>query len=308
MRRVRHTTRRLGAGSKRISSQRATTRSVAGSREFIDSCLVHCSPSLPINVWRYELTLHFGRHVLLVTRGPAVHSNSSLACSGSAGECDVTYEQDMTAQGRKCGVNDPTKILAALSRRSTVIVQLGVKGDRFTSESRWLWGPSFLSLDERDWPTYPQQISDLSDTDPKVRKECTVLTLQSNGEEDSIKTLITRSSSWHCLLVIGTQILDENRLHTVFCNVEETVNGRPLTPNPNDLSDLEPLTPLHLLRTESITVDTGKEPHISETYRRKGVADFQDSGSLRDPGVRPSSSEGPRAHSDSQHLAQVAGR
>ncbi len=67
----------------------------------------------------------------------------------------------------------------------------GVEGDRFTSESRWLRGPSFLSLDERDWPTYPQQISYLCDSDPEVRKECIVLTLQSNGEEDSIKTLIT---------------------------------------------------------------------------------------------------------------------
>ncbi len=52
-------------------------------------------------------------------------------------------------------------------------------------------GPLILSLDERDWPTCPQQISDLSDSDPEVRKECTVLTLLSNGEEDNIKTLIT---------------------------------------------------------------------------------------------------------------------
>ncbi len=62
-------------------------------------------------------------------------------------------------------------------------------------------GTLILSLDERDWPTFPQQISDLSDSDPKVRKECTALTLQSNGEEDSIKTLITRYSSWYRLLV-----------------------------------------------------------------------------------------------------------
>ncbi|XP_042221149.1 uncharacterized protein LOC121865697 [Homarus americanus] len=47
--------------------------------------------------------------------------------------------------------------------------------------------------------------------------------------------------------VLGTQVLDNERLNTLFCAVEEIVNVRPITPVSNDPRDLEALTPLHLL-------------------------------------------------------------
>ena len=43
------------------------------------------------------------------------------------------------------------------------------------------------------------------------------------------------------------QNLDEEGLHTVFCEVEAIINSRPITKASTDLNDLEALTPNHLL-------------------------------------------------------------
>ena len=48
-------------------------------------------------------------------------------------------------------------------------------------------------------------------------------------------------------VTIGKSILDDERLATIFCEVEGILNNRPLTPNPDDPTDDEPLTPNHLL-------------------------------------------------------------
>ena len=47
--------------------------------------------------------------------------------------------------------------------------------------------------------------------------------------------------------VVGTQVLDDERLRTLFCEVESIINSRPLTKVSDDPKDLEPLTPNHLL-------------------------------------------------------------
>ena len=46
---------------------------------------------------------------------------------------------------------------------------------------------------------------------------------------------------------IRNQVLDDERLSTIFCEVESILNSRPLVPLSSDPSDLEPLTPNHLL-------------------------------------------------------------
>ena len=69
--------------------------------------------------------------------------------------------------------------------------------------------------------------------------------------------------------VIGSQILDEQRLHTLFCAVEEIVNGRPITPISDDPNDLGALTPLHLLRMDSDTFPIGDDRTLADTYRRR---------------------------------------
>lgn len=47
--------------------------------------------------------------------------------------------------------------------------------------------------------------------------------------------------------VLRQQKLDDDGLHTVFCEVEAILNDRPITKLSDDLNDLEPLTPNHLL-------------------------------------------------------------
>ena len=47
--------------------------------------------------------------------------------------------------------------------------------------------------------------------------------------------------------VLHQQKLDDDGLHTVFCEVEAILNDRPITKLSEDANDLEPLTPNHLL-------------------------------------------------------------
>ena len=47
--------------------------------------------------------------------------------------------------------------------------------------------------------------------------------------------------------VLKEQTLDDEGLHTLMCEIEYTINDRPITKNTDHHSDLEPLTPNHLL-------------------------------------------------------------
>ncbi|XP_042214951.1 uncharacterized protein LOC121861369 [Homarus americanus] len=47
--------------------------------------------------------------------------------------------------------------------------------------------------------------------------------------------------------IVGTQVLDEYRLQTLFCEVEAIINNRLITPASSDVRDLEALTPAHIL-------------------------------------------------------------
>lgn len=50
------------------------------------------------------------------------------------------------------------------------------------------------------------------------------------------------------LSVLKQQTLDDEMLHTAFCEVESILNDRPITTVSSDPNDLEPLTPNHLLQ------------------------------------------------------------
>lgn len=47
--------------------------------------------------------------------------------------------------------------------------------------------------------------------------------------------------------LLKQQVLDDDGLHTLLCEVESIINSRPLTKLSEDPNDLEPLTPNHLL-------------------------------------------------------------
>ena len=47
--------------------------------------------------------------------------------------------------------------------------------------------------------------------------------------------------------VLHQQTLDDDRLHTVMCEVEAILNDRPITQLSDNPNDLEALTPNHLL-------------------------------------------------------------
>ncbi len=48
-------------------------------------------------------------------------------------------------------------------------------------------------------------------------------------------------------VTVREQLLDEEGLHTLLCEAEAVINGRPITKASSDLNDLEALTPNHLL-------------------------------------------------------------
>ena len=47
--------------------------------------------------------------------------------------------------------------------------------------------------------------------------------------------------------ILQQQHLDDERLQTLLCEVEATLNYRPITKTSEDPNDLEPLTPNHIL-------------------------------------------------------------
>lgn len=69
--------------------------------------------------------------------------------------------------------------------------------------------------------------------------------------------------------IIGSQRIDDARLHTLFCEVEATLNGRPITAAPGDASDPEALTPDHLLRVGAGLHLPLEDHSLGDTFRRR---------------------------------------
>ncbi len=53
--------------------------------------------------------------------------------------------------------------------------------------------------------------------------------------------------------VLNQQVLDEEGLYTILCEVEAIMNDRPITKASDDPNDLEPLSPNHLLLMKKTT-------------------------------------------------------
>lgn len=65
--------------------------------------------------------------------------------------------------------------------------------------------------------------------------------------------------------VLNQQILDDEGLHTVLCEVEAIINDRPITKASDDPNDLEPLTPNHLLLMKKTT------SHATGSFCERGM-------------------------------------
>ncbi|XP_072020321.1 uncharacterized protein [Amphiura filiformis] len=70
--------------------------------------------------------------------------------------------------------------------------------------------------------------------------------------------------------VIKEQILTDDSLRTLLCEIEAIVNSRPLTNVPGEVSDLEPLTPNHLLQLKSdMILPTAAVGKLSQYAKRR---------------------------------------
>ncbi|XP_042230816.1 uncharacterized protein LOC121872215 [Homarus americanus] len=69
--------------------------------------------------------------------------------------------------------------------------------------------------------------------------------------------------------IVGSQVLDDERLQTLFCEVEAIVNERPITSVPNTPNEPKALTPADLLHlSQKSNLPLGGRP-IGESYRRR---------------------------------------
>ena len=70
-------------------------------------------------------------------------------------------------------------------------------------------------------------------------------------------------------VLLRDQVLDDERLNTVFCEVESVVNGRPITSASGGPLDLEPLTPNHLLLLRAGPQMPLGDFHACDTYSKR---------------------------------------
>ncbi|XP_045106667.1 uncharacterized protein LOC123501727 [Portunus trituberculatus] len=71
----------------------------------------------------------------------------------------------------------------------------GLNGMEFSKSSRWIRRPAFLSLDEDQWPRNDLEVPNLTDEDPEVKKETTVLATNVSQGQDILEKLWNRYSS-----------------------------------------------------------------------------------------------------------------
>lgn len=72
-----------------------------------------------------------------------------------------------------------------------------------------------------------------------------MLTIPAASHQGGVWERLIRSI--RSILVLKEQVLDDECLQTIFCEVEAMLNNRPITKVSDDSNDLEALTPNHLL-------------------------------------------------------------
>jgi len=69
--------------------------------------------------------------------------------------------------------------------------------------------------------------------------------------------------------ILKDQILTDESLNTLFCEVESVINGRPITSVSDDPNDQRPLTPNHLLLLRGGAIASLSEFQLGDCYRKR---------------------------------------
>ena len=76
----------------------------------------------------------------------------------------------------------------------------GVSAESFIQDDRWIKGPAFLTRPESEWIIHPPCTEELSDADPKVKRESHSFALQVTNACTSFSFIIEHFASWYKLL------------------------------------------------------------------------------------------------------------
>ncbi|XP_072168900.1 uncharacterized protein [Diadema setosum] len=83
----------------------------------------------------------------------------------------------------------------------------GLKASELLKDQRWITGPSFLTKEEKFWPT-PPEVLEVARSDPEVKREIHVFPTSLRG---SMQDLFTRHSSWNKLKRVMAWLLRYKR-------------------------------------------------------------------------------------------------
>ena len=71
------------------------------------------------------------------------------------------------------------------------------------TKTKWFTGPEFLMKNKTEWPGLDEDIRDIDDDDPEVKREQVVASIFQSCEHPTIIDLVEKQSSWFktCKLV-----------------------------------------------------------------------------------------------------------
>lgn len=118
---------------------------------------------------------------------------------------------------------------------------------------------STLSVAERiQWPSYPG-VEELSQDDPKVKKDAKVGAVLTDGDAIQVDQLFDRFSSWHSLKKFVAYIL---RYKTSFCKFCVRDKEKPVKPVVKSV--IEPISVLEMREAGRSIVNYAREKHFKE--------------------------------------------
>lgn len=112
----------------------------------------------------------------------------------------------------------------------------GVPVNEFLKNKDWIFGPSFLKQSVKQWPTMPDDVSQMDSEDPEMKSGTTVAVITST--EDPIEQLLSHYSSWFKLKKAVAWILNVKEFLRCLAQErkdEKTCKDLPSDQQPNHL-------------------------------------------------------------------------